>query len=91
VQLQVFINSGDNGELNNKEAVISIVEVEGHHRIQYMHYKQMRTLKPDWVSHKHPNTTHSNGLLVVIKMNTVVNFVNDFATDLTTVRKCSLY
>ena len=55
------------GWLNNKDIVVSIQYVEGRLAFQYKRHKTMTTLKPEWVTPKHPHPTRGKNLLVVIR------------------------
>jgi len=50
-----------------KEIVVSIALISGQLSIRHNKYKTSESLSPEWVSLKHPNPTHDNGLLVVIQ------------------------
>jgi hypothetical protein len=55
------------GKFNESELTASVQFIEGRLSIRYHFYKTWETLLPEWVTPKHPNPTHNNGLLVIIK------------------------
>ena len=63
-QLRVSVTGG---KFDHKELTASVRSVDGQLSIQRQVYKSFQTLLPNWVTPKHPNPTHDNGLLVVIK------------------------
>ena len=63
-RLKVIVNGGT---FDGKGVVATIESVKGRLSIRYESYKKPTTLNPEWVTPEYPNSTRSNGLLVVIK------------------------
>ncbi|CAA7270364.1 unnamed protein product [Cyclocybe aegerita] len=61
--LKIIVNSGSYSE----ELSVTIDEVDGQVSIRHVVYNKLTGLPPEWVSPKHLNATHDNGLLVVVK------------------------
>ena len=55
------------GEFDHKELTTSVCFEDGRLSIQRKVYHSFQTLLLDWVTPRHPNPMHNNGLLVVIK------------------------
>jgi len=55
------------GNFKQKEIMVSIALISGQLSIRHNKYKTSESLSPEWVSLKHPNPKHDNGLLVVIQ------------------------
>lgn len=63
VKLNVIVNGGG---CVQKEVAASVAVVDGHLEICHIKYGRTNILQPEWVTPKHPNAAHDNGLLVVI-------------------------
>jgi len=63
-RLKVIVNGGT---FDGKGVIATIESVKGRLSIRYKSYKTSTTLNPEWVTPEYPNSTRSNGLLVVIK------------------------
>ena len=57
----------DGGNFKQKEIVVVVMLVSGQLSIRHNKYKTSEALAPEWVSLKHPNLKHDNGLLVIIQ------------------------
>ena len=63
-QLKVMLNGG---KFKQQELIASPVSVDSQLSICHAIYNASEHLPPDWVSQKHPNPMHNNGLFFVIE------------------------